>query len=147
MGFASGSSFCICKPFVYRHDSDGTQLREIFLEQMTPDFSSFLSFQFRSSSCSPFPSGFLMMAFTCRQVFVVLHLHQREEKLIILCHHIISDALGVDAVTAEQGIHGSLSAPGKSHVVGSRSFWRRRSTSEDDAPVSKCFQFGESDNC
>ena len=101
----------IHEPFVYRHDSHGTQLREIFLEQRFPESSSVVSLQSRLERFAlavVFPD----VGFHHRQLLIVLHLHQREEERIILGHHIISDAIDVDAEFAEQGIHGCSTAPG-----------------------------------
>ena len=66
---------------------------------MVPDFSSFQPFQFRLQLVT-FSVMFSDDGLYCRQVLVVLHLHQREEERIIFRHHIISDALGVDTVSA-----------------------------------------------
>ena len=101
----------IHEPLVYRHDSHGTQLREIFLEQIFPESSTVVLLQSRLERFAlavVFPD----VGFHHRQLLIVLHLHQREEERIILGHHIISDAIDVDAEFAEQGIHGCSTAPG-----------------------------------
>ena len=105
------------------HDSYGSQAWEIVVIEVLPQLSPVLPYH-RLLEQHHVGSILVHQRIHHRKVIILPEFHQSPHQGEIHRHHIVADEICVDAVAAEQSIHGSLACVGELSIDMEGTFWR-----------------------